>query len=762
MKFYLPYIIPLMKIINFCNRIIEFSFYALFLLVPIVFSGSPSELFEFPKMWLTFGITTIIGASWIAKMILQKRIFIQRTPLDIPLILFLASQIISTIFSLDPHVSLWGYYSRFNGGLLSIISYIFLYYAFVSNLETKHVLKVLKVSLFSGLIVALWGFPSHFGWDPTCYIFRGSFDTSCWTDAFKPTIRIFSTLGQPAWLAAYMSVLIPLSISYFLRNLKSKSESSHENQESRIKNYGSGNFFLASYFLLLTSLFYACLTYTDTRGGFIGFWIANIIFWAILFFKKYLKENFLKYFLLFNLIFIVFNFFSGVPISQLSKFTLPELNKIKSSNPTSTHELPAAGELGGTDSGKIRLLVWRGAIDAWKANPIIGTGVETFAFAYYRYRPVEHNVTSEWDYLYNKAHNEYLNYLATTGAFGLGSYLAIIGLFIFQVFQKTLKTQNDSPLRSSENLKVRSTGSLSIPSILITALFAGWVSILVSNFFGFSVVIINLYFFLIPAFIFILSGILNPQKVLSFPSVSDEPSVPSKTSIIQWILLVALLLTSSLFLQNLFSYWSADLNYANGSSLDKVGSYQEAITPLQNAVNAEPNEPVYKDELSINLGTLASALYLQKDASGAAQLSRDAITISDNVINTHPNNIVYWKNRVRLFYTLAQSGKDNEKNYYGKALSSIIKARELAPNDAKISYNYGVLAGQTMGPKKGIEILEHTIKLKPDYRDAYFALGLFYHEVGDNQKAINTYQYILKNIDLQDKQVQDSLKIWGK
>ena len=53
---------------------------------------------------------------------------------------------------------------------------------------------------------------------------------------------------------------------------------------------------------------------------------------------------------------------------------------------------------------------------------LIGTGTETFAFAFYRYRPAGHNLTAN-GILYNKAHNEYLNYLATTGLFGLASYL---------------------------------------------------------------------------------------------------------------------------------------------------------------------------------------------------------------------------------------------------------------------------------------------------------------------------------------------------
>src|SRR5437879_3300145 len=104
-----------MKIVSYCNKIIEYSFYALFFLIPLVFTNNTSELFEFNKMWVAFGLTTIIGCAWIAKMIACRRIVINPTIFAIPLLLFLASQIISSIFSLDQHVSWWGYYSRFNG-----------------------------------------------------------------------------------------------------------------------------------------------------------------------------------------------------------------------------------------------------------------------------------------------------------------------------------------------------------------------------------------------------------------------------------------------------------------------------------------------------------------------------------------------------------------------------------------------------------------------------------------------------------------------
>jgi putative inorganic carbon (hco3(-)) transporter len=748
-----------MKIINYLNRIIEFSFYALFLVTPLVFTSATSELFEFPKMWLTFTFALIIGSSWVLKMILQKRIFIKRTPLDIPLILFLVSHVISTIFSLDSHVSLWGYYSRFNGGLLSIISYLLLFYALISNLHLKHVLNILKLSIFSGLIVAAWGLPSHFGYDPTCFIFRGNFDTSCWTDAFKPTIRMFSTLGQPAWLAAFMSILIPVSIAYFL-----------DVTNDRKQETGNKKLLVASY-LLLAALFYACLTYTNTRGGFIGFWIANSAFWSILFFKKIFdRKIYLRYFLIFNLAFLGFNFLQGLPIAQVSRFTLPELTKTSSAPSNTTTLTPAAGALGGTDSGKIRLLVWQGAINAWKEHVLFGTGVETFAYAYYQYKPQEHNLTSEWDFLYNKAHNEYLNYLTTTGVFGLGSYLFIIGVFLFHVYKGFLKDYVAKLLKKNKKNNTAIQQFNTIPHdteksrnvLLIIGLFSGWVSILVSNFFGFSVVIVNLYFFLIPAFVFILGGVLKPEKAWIFPRNREEETLLSieKLTMAQGLLLAALIVITSFASFSLINYWRSDRAYATGSSLNKGGAYQEAFPYLIEAASIKPREPVYNDELSLNMGTLAAALSLQKDASTAAEFKEQAVALSDMVVATHPNNIVFWKNRVRLFYTLAQAEPANEKAYYTKAHEAISRAHDLSPNDAKVLYNLAVLEGQLGNTDKAIGYLTETVKLKPNYRDAYFALALFYDQEGEREKAVQILEYIVQNISPQDEQAKETLEEW--
>jgi len=201
-------------------------------------------------------------------------------------------------------------------------------------------------------------------------------------------------------------------------------------------------------------------------------------------------------FIVTNVLLVLCNFIFGSPLESWNKYTLPELtmpatqtqSHAKTTIPSYTSSIDDI-----TSSGDIRLLVWNGAIKAWENNPIFGTGVETYAFAYYRYKSPAHNLTSEWDYLYNKAHNEYLNYLATTGIFGLGTYLGFLCIFFFIVFTN-LRNRNDDTSLEVQKLQA-DTVNLSQEKLwtINFGLLAGYISILISNFFGFSVVIINLY-----------------------------------------------------------------------------------------------------------------------------------------------------------------------------------------------------------------------------------------------------------------------------
>ena len=742
------------KLSSISLRAIEILFYALFFSVPLVFAGNTSELFEFNKMWITFAITIAIAFFWTVRIIAEKSLVIKRTPLDIPIALFVLAQIASTVISLDPHTSLWGYYSRFNGGLLSILCYVFLYYAFVSNLNSAKIVKnIFLVSLVSAFIVVLWALPSHFGKDPTCLIFRGSFDVSCWTADFQPKVRIFGTLGQPAWLAAYLVLLIPISLAFSILYKKDELKRSLK----------------SIIFLTLSSLMFLSFLYTRTRSAVLALGVGLIFFFgALILFDKPSKKNFVKDLLkkqkivvLSIIIFAIIGFFAEIPLSPFDKFSFNNLKnyvqKVKvTQNPQ--RETVHQTQLGGTDSGKIRLIVWRGAIDVWKNNPIFGTGVETFAYAYYKYRPIEHNLTSEWNFLYNKAHNEYLNYLATTGVFGLLSYLSFIAFFLFIFLATIFKTKNklSAVLLAKTGVVMSKESQTLAKDPLILSLVAGFITILITNFFGFSVVIMNIYFFLIPLFVLILMDVLD-DKSLGF-----KLGKVGEIGFFGWSLISLSFLVTAYLLFFLFNFWRADVLYALGNNYSKSGEYQQAYSLLRSAVSIH-SEPVFQDEVSTNDASFALAIAYSSQGKNAtesaqiiSQLAAESSSINDSLTNSHPNNILFWKSRVRIFYNLAQI----DNSYLSKALVAMKRVYELGGNEASIAYNLGVLYGQSGDSKKAVEILKKTVALKPDYRDAHYALGLFYNDIGEKEKAIYEMEYILSHFSKDDEQAKQSLSAW--
>jgi putative inorganic carbon (HCO3(-)) transporter len=836
-----------MKILNFCNKIIEYSFYLLFFLVPLALTGDTSELFEFNKLWVTFIITIVIGAAWFTKMIVKKEVKIQRTPLDIPIVLFLISEVISTFLSLDMHTSLWGYYSRFNGGLYSILSFIFLYYAFASNLlsnETKDreenkpydftkgafifaggigvfilgllistALKptieagipfqmlamlataiaslailmkaapdgILKKSLFaifsSSIIVILWGIPSHFAHDPTCLLFRGTFDVACWTNDFQPKLRIFSTLGQPDWMAAYLGILIPILTAFGLNFVDNK-------QIFDKKHLLNKNFLVTIGFIIFYTLMYMAFMYTKSRSAIIALWFSLFILF-VYYFWFYLRPKLsnktkpagLKIAAVIITLSFLITFFTGLPggfpFNQLSKYTWEPLSQSLSTQqipkqvaktvatPTPPPAPFSTGELGGTDSTKIRAYVWRGAIEIWKSNPVFGTGVETFAFAYYLHRPVGHNMTSEWQYLYNKAHNEFLNYLATTGTVGIITYL----LMIISLYYLTLKYlyQRKDKLGSNE--------------LLIFSFLTSYTVINITNFGGFSVVIVNIFFYLFPLFVFALSGLINYDKTFSYSFAKKQELFFSNG---QKIVTGILIVIAAYLIYTLIGYWNADRYYYFGYNYDRAGDYQKAYTFLKVATDKRPGEPVFQDEFAYNNAVLGAAILSQSQKQNdpnqqqnqqiAKQLISSAVALENKVTTEHPNNIVFWKTKVRIFYTLSQL----DPSYLPLALEAIKQSAVLAPTDADISYNLGVLYGQNGDFKSAVTTLENTIKLKPDYKNgaAYFALAVFLHQLAIdskgqvvnaqlNQKAIDELKLMIKYFG-PNQQASDAIKTWEK
>lgn len=717
-----------------------------------------SELFEFNKMIFIYILVTLIAGLWILRMIQAERFLFKKTPIDLFIGVFFLSQIVSTIFSIDRHTSIFGYYGRFNGGMLSLITYIVLFYSLVEFLHhdmsraVSFIRKFLNITLLSSFLVILWGLPGRIGHDLSCLVFTGVFDNACWTAQFDPAARMFSTLGQPNWLGAYLSIVFFFILYLFFTS----SNNWNQDNKSLILRIGSHPIFY--YVLLFINLI--AIYFTNSRSTNLSIAVSSALFlvWFLLNRKKVSLPHARKKVLvfIFGLLICVMIFKTG--IASIDKYLLLDTYK-QVLNKENNSQVQMAGKTADavqnpplkiTESFDIRQIVWKGAVQLGMDYPLFGTGVETFAYSYYFVRPAEHNLTSEWDYLYNKAHNEYLNYFATTGFLGLGSYLMLLAAISILSLYGSMRSFKSKP--DSDGL---------FASFLQLCLFASWVTILVTNFFGFSTTTINLYFFSLPAIIYILQ-LQKDKKNASEISYKANTKSPSNVVGFGITFLVTLYL-----IQYFASYWYADIKYALAENHAKINQdYQSAVVHLTRAMELHP-EHVYEDKLSFYLANLAFLASYQKDTRLVQEYSNASDSYNTSSLNQSPQNILYLKTRIKNLYIYYQITLD--KKYLVQGIEVLHQARKLSPTDPKLPYflstYYSLLYDEEKDAKKkseyqvsSLDAIDTSIHLKNDYYESYYLKAQLLKKYGKNKEARETLSYILKTLSPNNAEIMKELE----
>jgi O-antigen ligase len=628
----------------------NFLYCLLFFVTPLLYSPFNFELFEVPKMYFVYSLTLAIITLHLYGWIKSRHPLFRPTPLTIPLLLFLSCQIISTLFSIDIQTSLFGYYSRLNGGLISTVCFVLLYFVSSVHLSNNLQSRIINYSLFSGLLVSLYGIAQHFGIDQTY-----------WVQDVQS--RVFSTFGQPNWLAAYLCLLLPFAISKFLNS----------KTFSRFTVHSS-----------LVTIFYICLLFTKSKTGIIT---------ALVCFGLYLILHFLqnkrKNILILSSYLLVLVSFSLVINNPLKDLVFP--SKIESR--ITDH---GSQNINITPSQDIRKIVWQGALDLWRQHPLFGTGVETFAYSYYWVRPPSHNLTSEWDFLYNKAHNEYLNFAATTGTFGLLSYLILI-FSVLYLFFKSQFTDHVLPITIS------------------------FLSILIANLTGFSIVITSLYFFLLPALT------ITPNRWSNLPNHNN----PAKTK----FFLILLILPIFLLLQ-IFKLFLADICYAKASQFDSKNQLQPALTQIILALKLSPNQPEYL----ISAGSITAKLAISSaNIDFKKHYSHQSLQFTQLALAISPANTNFWKQSAQNYYYLSSL----DPKMLNSSINSLEQVVKLAPTDAKSFYLLGYFNELNKNEEAATKYYHQAITLKSNYDHALFALGKIYFNQKKYSEAKDLFTQIL-------------------
>lgn len=691
-------------------------------------------------MIVVYVFSVLIGTAWIWRMLQEKRVIFTKTPLFVPILFYIASQAVSTVFSLHPNTSIFGYYSRFHGGLLSTLSYSLLYFAMSSNFNKNDLKKLIPFSLFAAIGVALYAIPEHFGVSPSCVLITNEFTVSCWVQDVKT--RVFATFGQPNWLAAYFLMLIPLAFWLFT--------SEWEKKKSTLLQ--------KSWSVVALVLFTMALLYTRSRSGFLALLAEGallVIAAAAISLLSWLQQQTLHRKMLVPICAALLPFFIalllGSPYSpsltEMIKKALPAPTQVQQES-ASAPESPSAPapsttslETGGTDSSAIRAVVWKGAFDVWKRYPLFGSGVETFAYSYYKDRPQEHNNNSEWDFLYNRAHNEYLNALATTGLVGFFALIvlniSVLSLFVWEAWNAL----------QNKNLETY---------WLAIALAAGYGSSIITNFFGFSTVMIGVLSFLFPAFLLAWKTpaeaenkkVAPAKKHLHKTQDAIELNLDGETFLFGLSGLVAFF-----FLIVIWGMWNNDRQMALAKRYFSEGQALKSYEIYESLTRSAPHEAVFWNEKSVLLAQLAVATK-EEDPTVASQLAKQAEDASNTTVELNPAQVNFWKSRARVFILLSAL----DTNQAVKALESLKVAEEKAPTDAKIIYNQALIY-DSLGKAPEADIaFQKAIDLRPRYEEARQSYAKFLENTNQLEKAVEQYQYVIENLNPGDTTTRKHLE----
>jgi cyclophilin family peptidyl-prolyl cis-trans isomerase/tetratricopeptide (TPR) repeat protein/O-antigen ligase len=211
----------------FCDKLIEAGWLAAVVVVPLFFNIHSNRVFEPDKLSLLRSIALVMAAAWLVRTVEDWRLNsagdskstgnsataadalkepgLLRTPLVLPTLLLVVVYLIATALSVSWEVSLFGSYQRLQG-TYTTLSYIVIFFLMVQGLHTKRQLnRLITTAILVSFPVALYGLVQHFGMDPLPW-------------GGDVTTRVASNMGNAIFVAAFLIMVVPLTLSRLLEN----------------------------------------------------------------------------------------------------------------------------------------------------------------------------------------------------------------------------------------------------------------------------------------------------------------------------------------------------------------------------------------------------------------------------------------------------------------------------------------------------------------------------------------------------------------
>jgi tetratricopeptide (TPR) repeat protein len=539
--------------------------------------------------------------------------------------------------SVAPHLSLWGSYHRLEG-LYTTGSYLIIFFSICVLMRTwRQFERLITAVLLVSFPVALYGILQHIGLDPVDW----NKDVST---------RVSSTLGNPIFLAGFLAMTIPFTL---YRLLTARNRTGRQQQ------------LLIAGYLVLLAVQLSSIFFTRSRGPLIGL-IAGVFVFVIILSAVRQKKDWTRFIVAVGIVVVLAGGLLIIPHSKTEFIrNLPYLDRMSQAF---------------EGSGRVRLLIWRGAVQLILAEPkrtLIGYGPESMFVSFPPYYDPELRRLEGKTSFPDRSHNETFDTLITTGLLGGTIYLLfIIGLMYYGIKGLGL---------------VRSTGQIRLFLLLCSGggIGALVLAYIIDRSWLFSG--IALPFGILIGIIIYLAGLgLSPARGREPDSTSQTNDLPP-----QHTLLVACFISAIVihFVEIQFGiatastrvlFWSSagvisavlyKLYYY--SSAKNISGHRRYINPVEDSGTVKDYAKTDLPDHDIPLTAVSRSLrinFISGVAWRAVAIGFLSIGVVYVIITTNVNVV-----RADIYFKQAHSGF-HEKGLYDKAIAYYYRAIDLQPS----------------------------------------------------------------------------------
>ena len=383
---------------KYCNKIIELALLTLIIVTPLLFSKETESTFLITKETFSKSVILFMTMVWLIKISSSNEVKIYKSPMNLPILFLVLAAFISLfklVHSSAIHLSLWD--------MSNLICFIILYFIICETIRTgKQIERILVIFVLIGGFTALYGVLQYYGIDYFHY----------WVGNAGRK-RMFSTFGNPNFVAEYHIAILPISLIFFLFG-----------SSLWKKVVGGFGFVIAS----------LCLLISQTRGSWVGFAL-SIIFLCIMLKLKDRKvfadaKRTIRVILILAIIILL-----GFGVADLQKHGLMEVRAVVNR----AYSIFTFGD-------EFRRFVWQGTIIMIKEHPFTGVGLGGFKQRYPEYQAkfLERDEYPSYVQASNvpQAHNEFLQVWAEMGILGVAAVIWLVAALFYNGISilKNLKT----------------------------------------------------------------------------------------------------------------------------------------------------------------------------------------------------------------------------------------------------------------------------------------------------------------------------------